>query len=348
MNSAQHEEKDSKIVFEGSEGPSAKLEKRSITGCDRISDFYFIGADFPHHAHVSHGRRVSDGLEVVIKRRNKVVRGEGGVADAKKYNELLKEEQEWRRTTDMLLNLPKSSTIARLHEVLEDAEAYYVVMEKVAGIDLYAALHSDARITVDETTVILYRLLEAVQALHENGCIHRDLKLDNVMLDSPILSRSPYSPPESSDDDLETMAVKLIDLDTIEPFSPKISKRVVGTDQYIAQEAYGGRYSPASDIFSVGVIAFKLISGRFPFLDFKFDDWPGENKVGSIKMREIQDRLKDFNINFDMDPWPELPQAKHLASWMLQCNEVERPTVEQALAHPFFDHVRNKIPSPRR
>lgn len=62
--------------------------------------------------------------------------------------------------------------------------------------------------------------------------------------------------------------LKLIDFDTVEPYSAKQarkSKSVIGTDQYIAQEAYGGKYSPASDMFAVGVMAYRTRAAPAPF-----------------------------------------------------------------------------------
>jgi len=132
--------------------------------------------------------------------------------------------------------------------------------------------------------------------------------------------------------------VKLIDFDTVEAFSPKDrAKSVVGTDQYIAPEAYAGHYSPTSDIFSCGVIAYRLISGKFPFNHAMFDDKPGENWVGSPKMKCIQDRLRHFQIDWSIAPWPEEPEATKLVRWMLQTNERDRPTAQQTLEHAFFE-----------
>ena len=57
-----------------------------------------------------------------------------------------------------------------------------------------------------------------------------------------------------------------------EPSSPK-RRDVVGTDGYIAPEAYLGYVCPKNDIFSAGVVMFTLIAARFPFDDAIFDDW---------------------------------------------------------------------------
>merc|ERR1719436_2096930 len=113
--------------------------------------------------------------------------------------------------------------------------------------------------------------------------------------------------------------VKLIDFDTAmswEPDSPK-AKTVLGTDQYISGEAYAGKYSPASDMFAVGVIAYKLITGMFPFNGKMFDDEAGENWVGSPKMKQIQDRVRRFHIDWTLPPFPSEPQAVDLCKRML-------------------------------
>merc|ERR1719247_2602027 len=102
------------------------------------------------------------------------------------------------------------------------------------------------------------------------------------------------SPKRSQDGSTFTPTqVKVIDFDTLDQWTPAagVAKDVVGTDQYIAQEAYAGKYSPLSDVFAVGVIAYRLLCGRFPFHAELFDDEPGENWVGSPKMDEIRSKL---------------------------------------------------------
>jgi serine/threonine protein kinase len=132
--------------------------------------------------------------------------------------------------------------------------------------------------------------------------------------------------------------VKVIDFDTLCEWSPKTpaSKEVLGTDQYIAQEAYAGQYSPLSDVFAVGVIAYKLLTGRFPFRAEIFDDQPGENWVGSPKMAEIRGRLKRERVEMSDVVFNRNPEARDLVAQMLSCEEHRRPTAALALSHAFL------------
>ena len=131
--------------------------------------------------------------------------------------------------------------------------------------------------------------------------------------------------------------MRLIDFDFLEewePSSPK-SKAVLGTDGYIAPEAYLGNACPKSDIFSAGVVMYILIAGRFPFNDAIFDDGPNENYVGSPKMVEINAKLERYKVRFgpSFDPYP---QAKDLCMRMLEFDPNKRPEAAEALRHPWL------------
>jgi len=317
-------------------------QRRGIRWVDNFADLYKLGGEVMPSVHRDmEVRRASpktgpDREEVVIKVRWKKgsFHGRG-------------EEKAWRANTEVLLNLPPCSSIARLHEVLEDNAAYYVVMEKVGGMDLFETLHLEGRLPLEEIREVLRQLIGAVGELHASGCIHKDLKLENVMLDKtptpstrpPSQSCSPvsgkgldnnYSSPKS--------AVKLIDFDTVEEWTPKSPKAsdVLGTDQYIAPEAYDGRYSPASDMFAVGVIAYKLLTGQFPFRGAIFDDKPGDNWVGSPKMKEIKDKLHDERLDWRHPVFGANPALQHLLARMLSVNEAQRPSAREVLSDPWF------------
>jgi len=294
---------------------------------------YTLGAEVMPSVHpgmdVKHAMCLADHTRVVVKVRRK----------ANSFS-TSQEEREWRQSAEFMLNLPRSGGIAQISGVYEDKENYYVVMEKVGGSDLFELLDAEGLLPLHETKGIIRQVLKGVAALHGEGCIHKDLKLENVMVD-----RSQQADGE------DAPMVKLIDFDTAqswEPSSPK-AKTVLGTDQYISAEAYAGRYSPASDIFAVGVIAYKLLTGRFPFNGKMFDDEAGENWVGSPKMKQIQDRVHKAQISWSLPPFPSEPDGAALVRSMLAARDEDRPSADQALQSPFLADVMSpKVASPAR
>lgn len=285
---------------------------------------------------VCHAVRHSDGQRVVVKIRSK----RGSFSHAQ-------EEEDWRLNTEYMLNLPQSGGVAQMFEVLEDSYTYYVIMEKVEGMDLFEILEQTGGLPIQECKDIIRQLLCAVADLHMKGCIHKDLKLENVMVDrtppisakSSEVGRSRSTVSTRVPSECPTPKLKIIDFDTVAVQSlcdSTTSKAVVGTDQYIAQEAYAGKYSFASDVFAVGVIAYRVLTGRFPFKRSMFDDEAGENWVGSPKMKIIQDRLKHFSIDFSVHPFPMEPAAKEFCQQLLAVQEEDRPLATQALEHAFL------------
>ncbi|CAK9045660.1 unnamed protein product [Durusdinium trenchii] len=251
-----------------------------------------------------------------------------------------KDLEEWRHNTEFMLNLPETEGIAKLYEVLEDKKGYYVIMEKVAGQDLFETMTGKGLLPVAEVKEVIKQLLQALAELHARNCIHKDLKLENVMFDRtpPINAKVDWS----NTGDQSPVKVKLIDFDTVEtvqPQTPKKAKDVLGTDQYIAQEAYDGNYSAASDIFAVGVIGYRLLTAKFPFRADIFDDEAGDNWVGSPKMKEIRQKLQNYKIDWNHRVFSLEPQACNLIKAMLASNERERPTAKEALANGWFNET---------
>merc|ERR1719487_2916566 len=236
---------------------------RSISQITNFDELYILGREVMPSTHsymkVHYATRKTDGTDVVVKLRFKP-----------KCFRSKEDERNWRRSTEYLLNMPDSTHICRLYEVLEDPKTFYIVMEKVSGMDLFETLEQE-HVSVDVGREILRQLLAAMAHLHAHNAVHKDLKLENVMVNTDQKDNKTGNATPTS--------VKVIDFDTLDQWTPAqgVAKDVVGTDQYIAQEAYAGKYSPLSDVFAVGVIAYKLLCGRFPFHDEIFDDEAGEN-----------------------------------------------------------------------
>lgn len=237
------------------------------------------------------------------------------------------EEQEWRTSTEYIMNLPRSAEIVWIYDVFATPTNYYIVMEKADGRDLFEALAcTDGNgLTFVAAREVMRQLLQALVALHSAGGIHKDLKIENVMVDTLPADGSPAR-------------VKVIDFDTVEPMSPDSSKpkHVLGTDGYIAPEAYLGDYSAASDIFATGVIMYKMMTGRFPFRKAIFDDGPGENWVGSPAMERVHNRLRTCQVDFARPPFDRDRVAADLCSKLLAYEARSRPSAEEALRHLWF------------
>jgi serine/threonine protein kinase len=283
---------------------------------------------------VRFAKRRSNGESVVVKVRTKpkCFRGRD-------------DEREWRSITEFLLNMPEDAGVVKLFEVLEDSSALYVIMERVHGQDLFESISGEGAVAPELARQITFQLLEATAHLHGQGLVHKDLKLENVVVDE-VASPKLFSPKSARKEPMSptSPSVKLIDFDTVmewTPSSPK-TKDVLGTDQYIAPEAYDGMYSPLSDVFALGVIAYKLLAGGFPFPQGMFDDEPGENWVGSPKMKQIRRRLKGYEVKMDRPVFINNPHAKDLVSKMLAVEENERFTAEHALAHEWFAGIERR------
>eukprot|EP00443_Scrippsiella_acuminata_P063823 CAMPEP_0115482372 /NCGR_PEP_ID=MMETSP0271-20121206/58295_1 /TAXON_ID=71861 /ORGANISM="Scrippsiella trochoidea, Strain CCMP3099" /LENGTH=455 /DNA_ID=CAMNT_0002910167 /DNA_START=47 /DNA_END=1411 /DNA_ORIENTATION=+ len=312
---------------QGVDGSSSSCRnRRKIKSCADIRDKYELGQEVTLSVHsgmhVLYGKQRSTSVEVVVKVRIKST----SFHDAE-------EETEWRTSTEWMLNLPQNGNIAQIYEVLEDAEAYYVVMEKCVGQDLFDSIHN-SKLTPAESKEVVFQILQALAEMHAKGLIHKDLKLENVMLDrsedlSPKSPASVSTRASDSGSSKSPVQIKVVDFDTVVEHTPKTPKRakdVLGTDQYIAQEAYAGMYSPASDVFAVGVIAYRLLAGKYPYDKKMFNDGPGENWVGSPKMRQIREQLRKFKVDFELGVFRTEPLAGALLKKMLATDEKDRPT----------------------
>ena len=145
--------------------------------------------------------------------------------------------------------------IAAVHdygEVDNDGErTAYLVMELVRGEPLSAILLRTGRLPVARTLDIIGQAAAALEAAHRTGMVHRDVKPGNLLV-------SPDNTVRITDFGIARAA------DTV-PLTQ--AGMVVGTAQYFAPEqAEGKRTTPASDVYSLGVVAYECLAGRLPFV----------------------------------------------------------------------------------
>lgn len=258
---------------------------------------------------VVNATRKSDGSEVVVKIRSKRTHKAG--------------ERVWRAVMEQFYGMQHSHVLDIL-EILEDKSAFYVVMPKCNGGELFEFLVTEAEVPETECKRILREILHAVGHLHKHNLVHRDIKPENIMFTMDMADI--HSP----------KTVKLIDFDTCLEWSPTTpkSRRFVGTPGYIAPEALMGMVTPQSDLWSIGVIHYILMTGETPWSQIVSLE---DGIVGSAGANKMYDALKAENFEWEREPWPDFPLARDLCQKLLAFRVEDRPlSVEEALAHPWL------------
>ena len=148
-----------------------------------------------------------------------------------------------------LLNHPN---IVKVYDVSVSENLQYIVMECVEGMTLREYLNErGGRITSRETVHFIAQILRALDHAHRNGVVHRDIKPQNIML-------------------LDNGQLRMMDfgIARISRAENQIQngKKTMGSVHYISPEqAKGEETDPKSDIYSVGVMMYEMLSGRLPF-----------------------------------------------------------------------------------
>ena len=161
--------------------------------------------------------------------------------------------------------------IVNVYDVGEEDGIYYIVMELVEGITLKKYIEKKARLSVKEAVSIAIQVSMGIEAAHNNHIIHRDIKPQNIMIS-------------------KEGKVKVTDFGIAKAAtSNTITSNVMGSVHYTSPEQARGGYSDErSDIYSLGITIFEMLTGRVPF--------NGETTV-AIAIKHIQEDLpspRDF------------------------------------------------------
>lgn len=202
----------------------------------------------------------------------------------------------------------KNEHVIRLKEVFETPAQIYLVLELVTGGELFDRIVSQGFYSEKKAAQAVRDMLLGVKFLHQNGVVHRDLKPENLLY-------------KSMADDSKLLVA---DFGLSRVIEPEVQMSTVcGTPGYCAPEMLRGNvYTPAVDMWSIGVITYILLCGYEPF--FADDE------------KTMYKKIIKGDYKFDSPFWDEISEnAKDLVRKLLHLNPKERLTASQALKHPW-------------
>ena len=138
--------------------------------------------------------------------------------------------------------------IVNVFDVGDDGGVYYIVMELIEGITLKEYISKKGKLSIKEATSIAIQVSMGLEAAHNHGIVHRDVKPQNIII--------------STDG-----KVKVTDFGIARAASSNtISSNVMGSVHYSSPEQVRGGYSDEkSDIYSLGITLYEMVTGRVPF-----------------------------------------------------------------------------------
>jgi serine/threonine-protein kinase len=143
--------------------------------------------------------------------------------------------------------------VCGIHEYNQAGALRFIVMEYVDGLSLRQMLRGRGRLPAPEAFDVALQVAEGLQAIHEAGIVHRDLKAGNVMVDG-------------------TGSVRLMDFGIAKRLQPDeasgitATAQMVGTPEYMSPEQVRSEKLDArSDVYSLGILIFELFTGELPF-----------------------------------------------------------------------------------
>ena len=215
-----------------------------------------------------------------------------------------------KREVDILSNMDHPN-IVKYFGIFEDDFFIHIVMEYLKGHDLskIISLKNYTDFGENQMGQIIQQLLKALSFIHSKNIIHRDIKPENILFS----------------DKRNLFSLKLIDFG-LATFSEQ-EKKIVGSPMYMSPEMIDGNGTYVSDIWSVGVIVYQMLTGKFPF----------ESEVVDDNNKSLFERIK--NEPYNPEYLKDVECSEDLQDFIkkaLQKDVKQRLTVDDALNHPWI------------
>lgn len=223
------------------------------------------------------------------------------ISDALLTNELLV----MRRIVEDVSPHPN---VIHLYDVYEDNGGVHLILELCSGGELFDRIVAKASFSESDAAVVIRQLAGGLSALHRANVVHRDLKPENCL----FLTRDEQSP------------LKIMDfgLSSVEDFTDPVVG-LFGSIDYVSPEALSrNKITSKSDIWSLGVILYILLSGYPPFI--------------AQSNRQKQQMILNGQFSFYEKTWKNISSSvKQLITSLLKVDPNLRPSAEEILQHPW-------------
>uniref|UniRef100_A0A8C4R4B5 Protein kinase domain-containing protein n=1 Tax=Eptatretus burgeri TaxID=7764 RepID=A0A8C4R4B5_EPTBU len=291
-------------VIDDSPTPPAPFTHRLVTiNTSNISNFYSIGKE-----KVLGGGRFGQVYSCVEKDTGLPFAAKIIKARAAKEKEEVKNEIG-------IMNQLHHDNIIQLYAAFETRISFTLIVEHVAGGELFERIVSeDYNLTELDTIIFVRQICEAIAHMHQQYILHLDLKPENIL----CVNR-------------EGNQIKIIDFGLARRYKPREQLKVLfGTPEFLAPEVVNyDHVSFATDMWSLGIIAYMLVSGLSPFLG---DDEP-----------ETLSNIVQGNWSFDDEAFEDISdEAKGFVSELLVKDKGGRMSALQCLKHPWLCNLSEK------
>ena len=233
-------------------------------------------------------------------------------------NEIGKNENDYIRSEINILKKLSHPNIVRIYEFYETDNYFYLINEFCQGGQLCDYINNYI-LSENQLCVIFYQVFSGLIYLHENNILHGDLKPENILISSVE---------KNLEINEEYAWIKIIDFGTAKIFHKTINKKddIVGTLYFISPEVFSynyDKYDEKSDIWSIGVILYKALTKKYPFIG------KNENETIYYIIEKDYDDKNEMLLNYS-------EELQDLVKNLLMKDPNKRPSAKEALNHKWF------------
>jgi serine/threonine protein kinase len=291
-------------VFAGKEPVRPSLSIRRIGDYDLVRT---LGSGSTGKVYLAIHRQTHEKLAVKVVPRN-------NLDPSKKNSKETRQSREKRIFREAaMLNLIEHQHIVNLRDFLITTDYFCLFFEFVEGVQLLDYIIMHGKLKETRARAFFRQILSAVDYCHRNSIVHRDLKIENIMVDE------------------KNGRCKLLDFGLSNFYNPdECLKTFCGSVYFAAPELLCGRLytGPEVDVWSLGVILFTLVTGRVPFED--------------KNIAALHEKIKSCRYNI---PDHLSPGCKELLSKMICRDPGQRATMDDVIFHSWVNEAYGEVPA---